>query len=274
MAVELNRQASVTEMDPRESSVSPSARFLFQAEEAERRRLARELHDETAQGLTLVRFSLGMVQQLTAEEKTRKAIDEAFVVLDRTIEGLRRIVGRLSPQALEKLGLIGSIRKEARNLASARGVQVKVKVSEGFGRLSPEAELALYRLVQEALHNIAKHANAEHVVIDLGRKDGQVNLRIEDDGAGFVRKSGTRAHTFGIFGMRERIRSLNGTFRIRSRRGRGTRIEVYLSDPLPPVSEPNHVPQLQVVKGRQAPRQLESSTQHGRAATYRRYRHA
>lgn len=277
MAVELHKQALAAETGPAESSGSPSARFLFQAEEAERRRLARELHDDTAQGLTLVRFSLGMVQQLTAEEKTRKAIDEAFVVLDRTIEGLRRIVSRLSPQALEKFGLIGSIRKEARNLASSRGLQVRVKVSDGFGRLSAEAELALYRLIQEALHNIAKHANARRIGIDLSRKDGEVNLRIEDDGTGFVRKSGTRTHTFGIFGMRERIRSLNGTFRIRSQRGGGTRIEVSLSDPLPPASQPTHVPQLRVVKGRQvqAPRQSQSSSsQHGRAATYRRYRHA
>ena len=204
------------------------SRYLFQVEEAERRRLARELHDDTSQGLTLVRFHLGALQETGGAER-QKTIDDAFQVLDRTIDGLRRIVGRLSPQALEKLGLAGAIRKEARTLEADRGVKGEVRISENLGTLSADAELALYRLVQEALHNVSKHANARKVQIDLGRKEGKLRLVIQDDGVGLTKKAGLQHQAFGILGMRERVRCLNGTFRIRSRQGRGTRIEVYLS---------------------------------------------
>jgi signal transduction histidine kinase len=202
------------------------SRFLFQVEEAERRRLARELHDETSQGLSLVRFHLETLRK--SHGPSQKTLEDTFNVLDRTIDGVRRIVGRLSPQALEKFGLIGSIRKEARCLMADHAVRVDLRVSADFGRLSAEAELALYRLVQEALHNVAKHANAKNVEIDLSRKDGKIVLIVQDDGVGLVKKIGLQHSSYGIFGMRERVRCLNGTFRIRSRQGRGTRIEVYL----------------------------------------------
>jgi signal transduction histidine kinase len=266
MAVKVKTHNPAGEAHDQDSLASQFARYLFEVEEAERRRLARELHDETAQGLTLVRFYLGMLQQVLPQEKDRKTVDEAFAVLDRTIEGLRRIVARLSPRALEKLGLIGSIRKEARNLASARGLQVKVTTSESFGRLSTQSELALYRLVQEALHNVGKHAKAKHVEIDLSRTDDQVSLRIEDDGTGFT-KRGSLTGRFGIFGMRERVRSLSGTFRIRSRRGRGTRIEVFLTDPPPALIKPAELPQLHLVPA-------ESRRGTRQSKHFARYRHA
>src|SRR5882757_9028125 len=120
MAAKSHSQAVAREADP-EFAGPQLSRYLFQVEEAERRRLARELHDETSQGLALVRFHLG---ELNAESSpsTKKAVSEAFQVLDRTIEGLRRIVGRLSPQALEKMGLAGSIRQEARSLELDHGI--------------------------------------------------------------------------------------------------------------------------------------------------------
>lgn len=226
MAAKSQAQSVSDERDLEAVAGPALSRYLFQAEEAERRRLARELHDETSQELTLVRFQLGILQR-SSDEKSQKTIEDTFKVLDRTIEGLRRIVGRLSPQALEKLGLIGSIRKEARSLMD-QGVQVNLRVSANFERMSAEAELALYRLVQEALHNVAKHANARNVEVDLSRKNGKVILVIQDDGVGLGKKVGVQHRSFGIFGMRERVRCLNGTFRIRSRQGRGTRIEVFL----------------------------------------------
>ncbi len=250
MAAKSQAQRASDERDVEAVAGPALSRYLFQVEEAERRRLARELHDETSQGLTLVRFQLGILQR-SCHEKSQKTIDDTFNVLDRTIEGLRRIVGRLSPQALEKLGLIGSIRKEARSLME-HGVQVDLRVSENFERMSAEAELALYRLVQEALHNVAKHANAKHVEIDLGRKNGKVILVIQDDGIGLGKKLGSPHSSFGIFGMRERVRCLNGTFRIRSRQGRGTRIEVFL-DHLVCAARNEVANQFQVIEGK-APR--------------------
>ena len=132
MAAKSQAQSASDERDVEALAGPALSRYLFQVEESERRRLARELHDETSQGLTLVRFQLGILQR-SCHEKSQKTIDDTFNVLDRTIEGLRRIVGRLSPQALEKLGLIGSIRKEARSLMG-HGVQVDLRVSENFER--------------------------------------------------------------------------------------------------------------------------------------------
>ena len=100
-------------------------------EEAERRRLARELHDDTSQGLTLVRYHLGALQEIEGAQ-AQKTIHDAFQILDRTIDGLRRIVGRLSPQALEKLGLAGAIRKEARSLEVDSGVKADVRIAENL----------------------------------------------------------------------------------------------------------------------------------------------
>lgn len=241
-AARLQSQTSAAPSDDQEAETPHISRYLFQVEEAERRRIGRELHDDTAQGLTLVRFYLGMLQQIAEKENAQETIGEALAVIDRTIEGLRRIIGRLSPQALERLGLIGSIRKEARSLSSAGVTQVDVRVSGRFGRLSLEIELALYRLVQEALHNIAKHARAKHVEIDLSREGRKVRLMIIDDGVGFGRNATFPQNSYGVFGMRERIRSLGGTFRMGSRRGRGTRIQVSISDPPPLAAQPVTLP--------------------------------
>lgn len=228
-----NRSAaklSATRPDDQQVGTSDNAYYLFEVEEAERRRIGRELHDETAQGLTVVRFHLEMLQGMATGPNVQKALGEAMAVVDRTIKGLRRIVARLSPQALQKMGFIGVIRKEARDFASV-GVQVNLKISSRFGRLSPAIELALYRLVQEALHNIAKHAQAKNVEIDLSRKGDKVRLLITDDGVGFGGQTNFDQHAYGVFGMRERIRSLGGTFRIRSRPDRGTRIQVSIFHP-------------------------------------------
>lgn len=223
--------------DSQEVGTSQIARYLFQVEEAERRRIGRELHDETVQEVTVVRLHLQMLQEMSADPRVQKTLGKALAAVDRTIEGLRRIVARLSPQALEKMGLIRVIRKEAGNFASA-GVQVDVRVSPRFERLSSEIELALYRLVQEALNNIAKHAHAKHVEIDLTRDGDKVRLLITDDGVGFGGHTNFNQRAYGVFGMRERIRSLGGTFRIRSRRDRGTRIQVSVSHPAPSAEQP------------------------------------
>jgi signal transduction histidine kinase len=255
MAAKSHAQVSSREADIADPQLS---RYLFQAEEAERRRLARELHDETSQGLTLVRFYLGALQE-EAGTKAKKTVEDAFNVLDRTIEGLRRIVSRLSPQTLEQLGLAGSILKEVRSLEADQGIQVNVRIAEQFGTLSADAELAIYRLVQEALHNVAKHAQAKTVDIDLSRKEGRIRLVIQDDGVGLPKKAGFQRHSFGIVGMRERVRCLNGTFRMRSRQGRGTRIEVFLRPDCGSAATEDQSTQLHLVEGRMPARSRASN---------------
>ncbi|HLI62463.1 MAG TPA: ATP-binding protein, partial [Terriglobales bacterium] len=157
----------------------------------------------------------------------RLKIRETLEVVDRTIEGIRRIIGRLSPLVLQELGLLAAVRKEAKDLAMSAGVKARVTVSQGFGRLPAALEIAIYRVVQEALHNVAQHANASTVTIDLRREGEQVKLLIEDDGQGIIStRPNPGRQTFGLTGMRERIGNVGGKIKVISARGKGTRIEV------------------------------------------------
>jgi len=175
----------------------------------------------------VIRLYLGMLESNVAAPSARAKIRETLDVVDRTIEGIRRIIGRLSPLVLQELGLIAAVRKEAKDLAKSAGVKARVTVSADFGRLSTPLEATFYRTVQEALHNVAKHANATSVNIAMKRENGSVCLLIEDDGVGLSsQKPNPGRQTFGLAGMRERIANIGGKMKVTSSRGRGTRIEV------------------------------------------------
>jgi signal transduction histidine kinase len=134
---------------------------LLKAQEEERKRISRELHDETGQALMVIRLYLGMLDGTVKSRSGKAKISELLAVVDRTIEGIRRIIGRLSPLVLQELGLISAIRKEAKDLSKTAGVQSRVAIGDDVGRLDPVIETAIYRVVQESLHNVAKHAQ-EH----------------------------------------------------------------------------------------------------------------
>jgi two-component system, NarL family, sensor histidine kinase UhpB len=147
-------------------------------------------------------------------------------VVDRTIEGIRRIIGKLSPLVLQELGLVAAIRKEAKDLAKNSGVKARVLISEEVGRLAPGTEQAIYRVVQEALHNVGKHANAKNVTVEVTREDQTVHVAVEDDGIGIQSRSNSRGHSFGLAGIKERIATMGGSTRVVSAKGKGTRIEI------------------------------------------------
>ncbi|MGZ4812711.1 MAG: sensor histidine kinase, partial [Terriglobales bacterium] len=182
------------------------------------------------QALMVIRLYLGMLES-SAGARARGKIRETLGVVDRTIEGIRRIIGRLSPLVLQELGLIAAIRKEAKDLAKTTGVKARVAVSDDVGRLAPEVEAALYRVVQEALHNVAKHAQAKAANIQMTRENALIRLYIEDDGQGMSKPSGFTGRSFGLAGMRERISMLGGTVKVTSTKGVGTSIEVTLPAP-------------------------------------------
>lgn len=211
---------------PHDSELS---RQLLRAEEEERKRISRELHDETGQGLMVLRMYL---QALTSEFAGRKLgpekFQEAFELLDRTIEGLRRIIRRLSPRALEELGLVAAIRKEAREVGRTMGIKATVEIPGALTRIDHESEIAVYRIVQEALHNIAKHSGAKHLRLEITPAPSSIRIVIEDDGVGFSARRGQNAQGFGLVGMRERVAALAGTVSIRSLKNKGTRISVTL----------------------------------------------
>jgi len=225
MAIERARMTE--ELRAREARIAELSAHLLAVQEDERKRISRELHDETGQSLMVIRLYLGMLESQLTGRTAKAKIRETVSVVDRTIEGIRRIIARLSPLVLQELGLVAAIRKEAKDLAKATGTKVRVAVNEDVGRLAPEIEAAIYRVVQESLHNVAKHAQAKTVSVQMSRNENSVFLTIEDDGIGMPAKISTpRGHSFGLAGIKERIASLDGEVRVQSEKGKGTRLEI------------------------------------------------
>jgi len=226
-ALAIERARMTDALREREQRIAELSGHLLRVQEEERKRISRELHDETGQALMVIRLYLGMMETGTAGKGIRPKIRETVEVVDRTIEGIRRIIGKLSPLVLQELGLVAAIRKEAKDFARNTGVKARVMIAEDVGRLASGTEQAIYRVVQEALHNVAKHAQAKNVTVQVERADQLVQVVVEDDGVGIQsRSSNSRDHSFGLAGIKERIAMLGGTSRVISTKGQGTRIEI------------------------------------------------
>jgi signal transduction histidine kinase len=231
-AMAIDRARMTDELREREICIVELSGHLLRAEEEERKRISRELHDETGQALMVIRLYLGMLgSAVQSNEEAKAKVGELLGVVDRAIEGIRRIMGRLSPLVLEELGLISAIRKEAKDLRKTAGVRARVTISENFGRLDSVIETAIYRVVQESLHNVAKHAKASNVEIAMERCGEVLTLTIQDDGTGIRRAANPSRTSFGMTGMQERITTLGGQMKVESREGEGTKISI--SVPLP-----------------------------------------
>jgi signal transduction histidine kinase len=211
----------------REARIAELSAYLLRAQEEERKRISRELHDATGQQLMVIRLYLGMLDGNNKGDVNdlRKKIGETVAVVDQTIEGIRRIIAKLSPLVLEELGLIAAVRKEAKDFTKRTGVRTRVAVSENVGRLSNQTETAVYRVVQEALHNVAKHAKAKNVTLQMARENDAISLVIQDDGVG-ITAGPVVGRNFGLAGMQERVAMLGGIAKLASSKNKGTRIEV------------------------------------------------
>ncbi|WP_322798360.1 ATP-binding protein [Thermoflexus sp.] len=198
---------------------------ILQAQEEERARIARELHDEAAQWLTslLIRQRL-LIRALPPE--MRPEIEEIQHMTAAALEHLRRIAMELRPAILDDLGLVEALRWQAEEFQKQTGLPVTLQIQGRIERLSREIELALYRVGQEALTNIARHARATRVEIHLNCGGDHLELTISDDGIGFdpeaVRKS--RPRSLGLIGMAERLSLVGGILEIESAPGKGTRV--------------------------------------------------
>jgi signal transduction histidine kinase len=234
-ALAIDRANMTDALREREMRIVELSGHLLKAQEEERKRISRELHDETGQALMVIRLYLGMLDGTVKTRQGKAKIGELLAVVDRTIEGIRRIIGRLSPLVLQELGLISAIRKEAKDLAKTAGVQSRVAIGDDVGRLDPVIEAAIYRVVQESLHNVAKHAQAQNVNIQMERAGETLKLVIEDDGMGIRAVTNPLRPSFGMAGMRERILTLGGQMRVVSAKGEGTKISVTV--PIPPRPE-------------------------------------
>jgi two-component system, NarL family, sensor histidine kinase UhpB len=195
------------------------------AAEEERKRIARELHDETAQILAALLIQLKTVRQVEDPARADARLGELRTGLAEALEGVRRFARGLRPPALDELGLGPALTAHGRMVAEVSGLDVRVQVEGVPGALPPEAELAVYRIAQEALSNVVRHARARRVELALERTGDALRLRVADDGRGFDPDDAAGGRErLGLFGMRERASYAGGTLQVDSRPGRGTRI--------------------------------------------------
>jgi two-component system, NarL family, sensor histidine kinase DevS len=198
-----------------------TVRRVVDAQELERKRLARELHDETGQALTSILLGLKPLEQLATTDEERAAVRSVRELVVSTLQDVRRLAVELRPTALDDFGLAAALERLAEGFRDQTGIKVDIAAQLGDGRLPEEVETTLYRIVQEALTNVIKHAEATRVSILLTRANGAVVAVVEDDGGGFD-PADARDGGLGLLGMRERLALLGGTLRIEAGADQGT----------------------------------------------------
>lgn len=205
-------------------------REITDAQEAERQRVARELHDDTIQSLVLVGRTLDTLLQETTEpagDDARQQAESARTQVDAIIDGVRRMARDLRPSILDRLGLVPSIEWLLNDLGQRQNLKSQFDVDGEIQRMAPEVELSIFRVVQEALKNVELHADANSVQVTLTASDGRLTLCVHDDGQGFRLSEvshNDRHSGLGLLGMQERAKLLGGTVEITSAPDEGTTI--------------------------------------------------
>ena len=210
-------------VDLSERIARDSLRRVVEGQELERRRLARELHDETGQALTSILLGLKALEERSKDPASRAATEELRELVVSTLRDVRRLAVELRPSALDDFGLVAALERLAESFAEQTGISVDFQTALADERLPEEVETALYRIVQESLTNVVKHAQARRVSILLARKDGAVKAVVEDDGQGFDPAEQTD-DGYGLMGMRERLALLGGRLEVESGHDGGTTI--------------------------------------------------
>lgn len=196
-------------------------RSVLRVQEDERRRLARELHDGVGQNLTALKHRLAQLRDAAGDPALREALDAAVALCAHTLDDTRELSRLLRPTVLDDLGLAPALRWLGRSVGESAGLAVAVEV-EPLPPLDGERETLLFRVAQEALNNIAKHAQARSVLLRVVERDGRAQLQVVDDGIGF--DPSARPDGSGLSGMRERLALFRGTLEVHSAPGHGTRL--------------------------------------------------
>jgi signal transduction histidine kinase len=202
-------------------------RRVIAGQEHERSRLARELHDETGQALTSILLGLNAIRRAPDEQAAEAAEADLRELVAAALQNVRNLAVELRPATLDDFGLVPALERLAADFQGRSGVRVALEASLGEHRLPSEIETVLYRFVQEALTNVAKHAEASAVSIVATRRGDGVSAVVEDDGRGFE-PAEISDGSLGIVGMRERLELLGGTLAIESREGKGTALVAYV----------------------------------------------
>ena len=223
----------ITEKVRAQEELSAFAAEAHATLENEKRRVARELHDELAQSLTALKMDAIWVQgNLPAgSDAASSKLREMLAVLDGTVAATRRIAADLRPLLLDDLGLVPAVEWLVQSFIQRSSMACALVVDEDMELHEPYAT-AVFRILQEVLANVAKHARAKHTTVDIERDAGAVMLRVSDDGQGFSLAEPRKPESLGLMGLRERVRLLKGSMDIDTAPGRGTRIAVHIPVPV------------------------------------------
>jgi two-component system, NarL family, sensor histidine kinase UhpB len=214
-----------------ENQVRNLSGALIRAQEDERQRIARELHDDTGQVLTLLLIRLKLLESLPGAEAVQPQIEELRGLIASAIDQVRRLALNLRPPTIDQLGLIPALRSLVATFTESTGLHVSVELPRESITLARERTLAVYRVVQEALTNTAKHASAQHISVVVRREGDWLVATIRDDGRGFSPETFAGRHRqpsggagVGLFGMEERARLAGGSLALQSAPGRGASV--------------------------------------------------
>ena len=218
-------------VEKRTAELTELSQHLIRVSEEEKASLARELHDTLGSNLTAINMDLNWIQRRTLEasKEVRERLQRVIHLLGETVELKHEVIEGLRPSLLDNLGLTFAIQSHCKEFTRRTGIPCEIDVMEDFDDLDPAWSIALYRIVQESLTNISKHARASRVQIALSRDAEGVTLRIADDGVGVKEETLSKPKSHGVIGMRERMRQVGGRFSIaRGPDGRGAIVEAFV----------------------------------------------
>jgi two-component system sensor histidine kinase UhpB len=219
------------QLEERNRQLQALSERAINLQEEERRDLAQTLHDDTGQALSMLIIQLDRLDERIPEgqEELKRRVADSRTLAARALADLRRVFSGLRPAILDDLGPVPAIRWFARNNLESAGIRAEVNAPGSFPALPPEMATALFRIVQEAVSNIIRHADAKSVTIDLQASDGRLQLQIRDDGRGFdpelAFRDAVELHRLGLLGMRERVERLGGQVEVDSAPGKGTIVQ-------------------------------------------------
>ena len=220
-------------VDLSERVARETVRRVVEAQELERSRLARELHDETGQALTSILLGLRSIRAAESEADADRAEADVRELTVQALQDVRRLAVELRPSALDDFGLAAAVERLAATFEERTGIHTALEADFSTGRLPHEIETVLYRVIQEALTNVVKHAGAERVSIVLTQRSSGIRVVVEDDGRGFD-AGDVRNDALGVVGMQERVALVGGSLEIESASGAGTTLAAYV--PLDPAT--------------------------------------
>ncbi len=215
---------------------------IIEAQEKERKRISREIHDGPAQSLANILIRSEIVDLAFRDGDTEQALTEMKSIREsirQALREVRRIIYDLRPMALDDLGLFPTIKKHISSISEYNNIDIDLALHGDERRLDPHYEVAVFRIIQEGLQNAIKHAKASRIIVRLEIRDNLIALNIEDDGIGFDPENINKKDSYGLIGMKERVDLLDGELTIKSEPNRGTKIVVKLPYKIPVESERN-----------------------------------